>query len=82
MPSIPIEQPRVDPPADLIGYLNRQAVAINIALMDVQYFEPLTILPLRVRVGEVYYFANAIPATAIIAEGLWIYKSAGWVQIA
>lgn len=81
MPSIPAEQPRVDVPSDLIGYLNRQTVAINLALMDVQYFVPKTILPERVRVGEAHYFAAAIPTTAITGEGLWIYKSTGWIQI-
>ena len=81
MPSIPIEQPRVDSPVDLVGYLNRQAAAINLALMDVQYFVPKAILPERVRVGEAHYFVAAIPTTTITEEGLWIYKSSGWSKL-
>jgi len=81
MPSIPVEQPRVKFPNDLTGYLNRQTDSINRAFSEVNYFVPKTILPARVRIGEVHYFSAAIPTTAITGEGLWIYKSTGWTLI-
>ena len=39
-------------------------------------------LPARISIGKVYYFNQAIAATAITGEGYWGYKSTGWVLIA
>lgn len=80
MPSIPQELPNTGD-VELTGFLNRLIQNVNLAFLDVQYFEPKYILPTRVRVGEVHYFGAAIPTTAITGEGLWAYKSTGWTQI-
>ena len=81
MSSISIQQPPESFEGIEKDYLVRQLVQINLALGQANYFTPRNNLPLRVRVGEVFYFNAAIPTTPITGEGLWIYKSTGWTQI-
>jgi hypothetical protein len=38
-------------------------------------------VPAKPKIGKVYFFAAAIPATAITGEGYWGYKSTGWVLL-
>jgi len=34
------------------------------------------------QIGKIYYFDNAPPSEPLITgEGLWLFKSTGWVQI-
>jgi len=81
MAGINIEQPPVGIDIPAKDYFVRQFTAINLALGAANYFIPRNNLPKKYRVGEVFYFANAIPTTPITGEGLWIYKSTGWNQI-
>lgn len=78
MPSISIEQPPVNTDVAFKDYLIRQLTQINLALSQSNYFVPRNSLPKKYRVGEMFYFADAIPTTPITGEGLWIYKSTGW----
>lgn len=81
MPIIPDHHPSVDNTIELTRYLNRLVADINLALQEVHYFSPRNTFPNKYRVGELFYFADAIPTTPITGEGLWIYKSTGWIQI-
>lgn len=81
MSQIPIEMPPAVTDPMLREYLYRQLNNINIALGSDNYFPPRGSLPVRVRIGEVHYFKDAIPSTDITAEGLWLHKSTGWVQL-
>lgn len=82
MPTIAIEVPSIGFTEEQKEYLMRQFVKLNIALSQFNHFEPRYILPLKYSAGDVYYFAAAIPTTSITGEGLWLRKSASWVQIA
>lgn len=62
-------------------YFRRVFTQIKIALQTVHIFPIRKILPEKPKVGGVYYFAAAIPSTAITGEGLWLLKSSGWVQL-
>ena len=77
---IPTEQPPASTDLSLRAYLTRMFHAISNELLKSRY-EPRKDMPDKVRVGDIYYFSNAIPTTSITAEGLWIYKSTGWTQI-
>lgn len=81
MPIIQVEAPQVDDKDMLRGYLNRLVLNLNIALSKFNYHPPRSILPERLKPGEVYYFSAAIATTDITGEGLWLYKSTGWVQL-
>lgn len=82
MSNISIEQPPSDSSSTLKDYLVRMFVSINHALKDSSYYPPRNTMPAKFRVGDVFYFSNAIPTTDILGEGLWVYKSTGWTQIA
>ena len=78
--AVPQEQPPLDTEKELTEWLTRQIVAINIELNKSKDFEVLYILPDKLYIGMVRYFGDTIDAT-VTAEGLWCYKSTGWVQI-
>ena len=77
---IPTEQPPDSTDLSLRSYLTRMFQAIANELLKSRY-EPRKDMPAKFGVGDIYYFAGSIPSTAITGEGLWIYKSTGWVQI-
>lgn len=73
------------PPSSMDGesaeWIARRLVEISIALSQTQNMEVLYAEPDKPEIGHIRYFGAAIDAT-INAEGLWLYKSTGWVQIA
>lgn len=77
---IALDQPPESTSPELAEWLNKKIVQINLAL-DQTEMEVLYILPAKYKVGTIKYFGAAIPTTPITGEGLWIYKSGGWVQI-
>lgn len=81
MSGISVEQPPIGIETNFKDYLVRQLTQINLALSQSNYFVPRNSLPNKFRVGELFYFAGAVPTTPITGEGLWIYKSTGWSQI-
>ncbi len=81
MPNIGTETPPIDSNPTLKDYLVRMRSSINIALASADYFAPRSTLPKKVKIGNTYYFTQAIPLTDITGEGLWIYKSTGWTLI-
>lgn len=76
-----IEQPPIEVEADTSAYLNRMFVRVDNLFRIVNVFSPRKIYPEKPRIGGVYYFEAAIPATDITDEGLWLYKSTGWIQL-
>jgi len=66
---------------NLKNWLSQLTINIDSELNRVHDYPVLYALPNKVYVGMTRYFGAAIPATAIVAEGLWVYKSTGWVQI-
>ena len=75
-----IEMPPLGTNMELSDYLIRNFTKASNAFTDNNYNVPRDTLPKKVRVGEVYYFSTSIDAN-ITAEGLWLYKSTGWVQL-
>lgn len=63
------------------SYLERMFINIDNEFRLVHKFPPRKTMPLKASIGAVYYFEAAIASTPITGEGLWIYKSTGWVQI-
>ena len=53
---------------------------VSQAFTLVDDLDVLYAVPAKVQVGMMRYFGAAIPATAIVSEGLWVYKSTGWVK--
>jgi hypothetical protein len=82
MAQISSELPPIETEVELMNFLVRRFNAVNNVLLDKDYFEPRYTLPNKVRVGDTFYFGAAIPTTDITGEGLWIYKSTGWILIA
>ena len=82
MANIPIEQPPIEADPSMKEYLVRQLISINNGLGQNNYFSPRGTLPNKFKVGEVYYFKDAIALSDITGEGLWLYKTTGWVLIA
>lgn len=62
-------------------YLARQFVRIDLSLRSTNKLELRYVLPQRYNIGEIFYFAAAIPATAITSEGVWVYRSDGWSKL-
>lgn len=62
------------------SYLHRMFNRINTLFLQVHIFSPRKILPEKPRIGGVYYFSAAI-LPDITGEGLWLYKSTGWIQL-
>ena len=73
-----MELPPSDTPPLLKSYLVRMLNRLEDSLNDTQQLTVLTALPSKPKIGKIYYFKNAIPATSITGEGAWIYKSTGW----
>ena len=80
MSSISIEHPPEGTDLLLSEYLNRMLVNINNALGQTSFNNPLYTVPDKLQVGRVYYFGAAVLPN-ISAEGLYVYKSTGWVQL-
>lgn len=76
-----IEQPPSETQQDTSAYLNRMFTRIDSLFRVVNIFSPRKIYPVKPRVGGVYYFEDTIPSTPITGEGLWLYKSTGWIQL-
>jgi len=75
------EQPPESVDPELIEWLTRRMIEMNIAFAQVEDYDVLYQLPEKYNVGTIRYFGAAIPTTAITAEGLWCYKSTGWTQV-
>lgn len=82
MASITVEIPSKGFDNEQKDYLVRQFVKINSAFATTNSFQPRYTLPNKYQVGDVYYFAAAIPAASITGEGLWLYKTTGWTLLA
>lgn len=67
-------------PPELAEYLGRQFATIEHVLQVQQKPPLLSVVPLKPIVGKSYYFTAAL-SLEITAEGLWLYKSTGWVQL-
>lgn len=80
--TVGIEQPPGHTDYELAAYLVRQFRKHADEIERSGFYPPRSIFPRRATVGEVYYFSQAIPTTPITGEGLWLYKSTGWVLIA
>ena len=65
-------------PEDLDFFLTNLQMRISIALADSYHYEPMTITPKNSRIGDTVYFTGK---GAIAIEGLYVYKSSGWVLI-
>lgn len=76
-----IEQPPLEIDAEVSEYLNRMFVRVDNLFRVVNIYSPRKIYPTKPRIGGLYYFEDSIPSTSITGEGLWLYKSTGWVQI-
>ncbi len=76
------EQPPDSLSDDVKEYLTRIYTQINIELSNTSALQRRTDFTTRPVIGKIYYFDNAPPSEPLItAEGLWLYKSTGWVQI-
>ncbi len=80
MPSISSEQPPEGTEIRLTEYLSRMFVQMNIALDQTKDFDVLYVVPDKLRIGKLYYFGAAV-LPDISGEGIWIYKSTGWVLL-
>lgn len=69
----------LDLPEKLAQFLTRQITDLE-SKINGATVQKLTALPTRPVIGKQYYFKNAIAPT-ITGEGLWLYKSTGWVQL-
>jgi len=77
------EQPPRTESLELREYLVRTNAQIAHELVNSNQNPRYTDLPDKVSIGKQYYFLNAVPAHLVItAEGLYLYKSTGWVLIA
>lgn len=65
---------------ELREYLGRQFDMLARTISMMQKPLSLSIVPEKPIVGKSYYFVAALSAE-ITAEGLWLYKSTGWVQL-
>ena len=74
------EQPPNSTAPELAEYLCRQLDTIQRVLSIQQKPMILSVVPLKPTVGKSYYFTTAL-SLEITAEGLWLYKSTGWVQL-
>jgi len=75
------EQPPFDTEANLKEYLARQFRAAKQQDDNAEQTTTYTALPDKLNIGKVYYFLNAVAATPITGEGLWLYKSTGWILL-
>ena len=79
--AVALETPPLSADPELAQYLMRQLLEICTAMEGLRQFEPRNVVPEKPAVGLVGYFiAGAHPN--ITQEGLWVYKSSGWTQIA
>lgn len=73
-----MEQPPSDTPENLKRYLSTILQRLDDGITNAMQMPLLTAIPAKPIIGKQYYFKNAIAATAITSEGVWIYKSTGW----
>ena len=78
IPFEPLPQGMDLPIAD---YLTRMIANINTSFDVQHHFDVRNTLPNKYRIGDVFYFGQPI-LPDITEEGLWVYKSVGWTQIA
>ena len=64
---------------ELRSWLQQRVIETNISLLQAKDYDPIYIMPSKVKIGMVRYFGSAI--TGIASEGLWCYKSTGWTKI-
>lgn len=81
MSGLPIEVPSKGFSDEQRGYLARQFVRIDISLRAANRLDVRYTMPLKYNIGEIFYFAGAIPTTAITSEGVWVYRSDGWSKL-
>ena len=79
---IPDEQPPIELSAEVREYLSRMFRAAADEDRNSTKHPILYAVPGHPVVGKSYYFGAAISTTPITGEGLWVYKSTGWVQAA
>ena len=75
----------INPPQELgpegVEFLIRLIHEINYALEGNNGHKILYAVPAKPIVGRTYYFGSAVAGSDISGEGLWIYKSIGWVLL-
>ena len=76
------EQPPESSDYELREYLARVNIQVNSDLSNSNQIPRLTAIPSKLSIGKLYYFLNAVAATPVSGEGLYIYKSTGFVLIA
>ena len=64
----------------LTRWLMRLVFDINDSIRTHNKFDPIAVLPEKYEAGEIYYFSQPV-LPDITAEGLWLRKSASWVQL-
>ena len=74
------EQPPRGTEPELAEYLCRQFATVERVLQIQQKPPLLSQVPTKPIVGKAYYFTGPLDAV-VNAEGLWLYKSTGWVQL-
>ena len=75
-----MEAPPSDTPPVLRAYLLRVLQRLETAIDGGMQMTLLTSLPAKPSIGKQYYFKNAILPN-ISGEGVWVYKSTGWVLL-
>lgn len=76
------EQPPFDTEYKLSEYLSRQFSAGKLEDENKDQKAIYTAIPAKLSVGKLYYFSNAIASTPITGEGLYLYKSTGFILVA
>ncbi len=76
------EQPPYETDAGLAEYLTRQFRLAAVEDTVSNQIPVLTQIPAKLSVGRLYYFNNAISGDLVIlGEGLYLYKSTGFVSL-
>jgi len=73
------EQPPQSTDNSLAAYLVRMFNGVDNAVLNNNKMAVKKLLPPKPVVGTLYYFSQSIPPTITDGEGLYIYKSTGYV---
>jgi hypothetical protein len=65
---------------ELRKYLNYMSDQVNKLDNKLGEIPRITDIPDKPIIGKLYYFLNAVSPT-ITDEGVWVYKSTGWVYV-
>ena len=77
-----LEQPPASLPEEVREYLARINAQVAYELNNSDQAVRYTDIPNKLSIGKSYYFLNAVPAHPVVtAEGLYLYKSTGFVLL-